>query len=113
MSVSLRLCLLALVPPLRVRCCRARGVPGSGAAPRACAASTVYDSGVADERACGTPGPAAPAAADADEGLISYDTLSDDFKAVIDLQLAERNKERILSGQPSTRASPTRGGVHG
>ena len=57
-----------------------------------------YDSGV---RLDGAPAAAAaPAAADADEGLISYDTLSDDFKAVIDLQLAERNKERILSGQP-------------
>ena len=63
-----------------------------------------YDSGVrldgAPAAAAAPAAVAAPAAADADEGLISYDTLSDDFKAVIDLQLAERNKERILSGQP-------------
>ena len=101
MSLSLRLCLLALVLP----CTRSllpsarplRPVPLCRAACVRCVDSW-YDSGV---RLDGAPAAAAaPAAADADEGLISYDTLSDDFKAVIDLQLAERNKERILSGQP-------------
>ena len=101
MSLSLRLCLLALVLP----CTRSllpsarplRPVPLRRAACVRCVDSW-YDSGVRLDGAPATA--AAPAAADADEGLISYDTLSDDFKAVIDLQLAERNKERILSGQP-------------
>ena len=107
MSLSLRLCLLALVLP----CTRSllpsarplRPVPLRRAACVRCVDSW-YDSGVRLDgapAAAATPAAAAaPAAADADEGLISYDTLSDDFKAVIDLQLAERNKERILSGQP-------------
>ena len=111
---SMRVSLLQPAPSFHVtHCCRARGrrpVPPPRGVRRV---DSWYDSGVRRRRACGRRHPAAaPAAADADEGLISYDTLSDDFKAVIDLQLASAT--RSASCRPAkVRNIADRGGVHG